>query len=394
VPYFDNAATTFPKPESVYEAMTGFMRTAAGNPGRGAHRLALCASEIIDESRLRVARFFGASSPSRVLFCSNCTAALNMVLHGLLEPGDHVVTSSMEHNAIIRPLHTLAQKGIEVTRVECASDGSWTVDDVMAAMRPKTRLVAVGHASNVTGTIQPIEELGLQVRSRDSLLLVDAAQTAGILPLDMESMSIDFLAFPGHKELLGPPGTGGLVAGKRAKLRPTQQGGTGTRSEEEWQPDDMPEGFETGTINSVGIAGLNAGLSFITKTGLDVIRAHQLTLIHRLLQGLATVPGLSLYGPAQADRQVGVVSINLSNWEPMDLGIALDQDFDIAVRTGLHCAPLAHRTIGTYPTGTVRFSPGHFTTLEDIDLAIDALHHLAGQWRRGVPQVGVADRTI
>ena len=391
MPYFDNAATTFPKPDAVIESMADFMRAAAGNPGRGAHRLALAASEAIDEARVKVARFFGMPDPMRVVFCMNCTAALNLAMHGLLKPGDHVVTSSMEHNAIIRPLHTLAQQGVDVTRVECAQDGSWTVEQILAAMRPETRLVVLSHASNVTGTIQPIEALGLELRSHGALFLVDAAQTAGVLPLDMEAYGIDLLALPGHKELLGPTGTGALIVGKQAVLRPFMQGGTGTRSEEEWQPENVPEGFEVGTLNSVGIVGLSAGISYINEIGLDRIRTHQIELMTRLLEGLATVPGLTVYGPAQSSRQVGVVSVNLDHWEPMDLGIALDQEYDIAVRTGLHCSPLAHRTIGTYPTGTVRFSPGYSTTTAEIDQAIEALHHLATQWQRGVPLVGMVD---
>jgi len=389
VPYFDNAATTFPKPECVYHAVSDFMRTVAGNPGRGVHRLAFAASGTVDDTRSLIAEFFGMPDPSRVIFGLNCTMALNIAMQGLLVPGDHVVTSSMEHNAVIRPLHALAKLGVEVTRVECAPDGSWTAEQIIQAMQPNTRLVVVSHATNVTGTIQPIEELGPLVQARGAMFLVDAAQTAGVLPLDMESMSIDLLAFPGHKELLGPPGTGALIIGERVKLRPILQGGTGTRSEEEWQPEGLPEGFEVGTINSAGIVGLGAGVNFIREIGLNAIRLHQMTLMTQLLDGLATVPGLTIYGPGLADRQVGVVSVNIANWEPMDLGLALDQDFDIAVRTGLHCAPVAHRTIGTYPTGTVRFSPGFFTTLEDIDYVVNALCQLSGQCSRGVPQVGI-----
>ena len=233
-------------------------------------------------------------------------------------------------------------------------------------------------------SILPIEEIGAGVRARDRLFLIDAAQTAGVLPIDVQAMNIDLLAFPGHKELLGPPGTGGLVVGERVRLRPIRQGGTGTRSEEEQQPTSLPEGFETGTLNSVGVAGLGAGVRFILETGIGRIRAHQKAVVQRLLRGLSTVPGLTIYGPCHADRQVGVVSVNLDRWEPTDLGVALDQDFEVAVRTGLHCAPLAHRTIGTFPTGTVRLSPGYFTTFEDVDWVITALERLARKWLRDV----------
>jgi cysteine desulfurase/selenocysteine lyase len=378
--YFDNAATTFPKPESVYAAMDSFLRTSAGNPGRGVHRLALAAGDIIDDTRALLAGLLGMPDPARVIFTANATDAINLALHGLLQPGDHVVTSSIEHNAVVRPLSALAQRGVTVTRVPCALDGSLDPDHVLAAIEPATRLVALTHASNVTGTILPIAEIGAGVRARDRLLLVDAAQTAGVMPIDVQSMNIDLLAFPGHKELLGPPGTGGLIVGERVQLRPIRQGGTGTLSEEEQQPSGLPEGFEIGTLNSVGLAGLGAGTRFILETGIDRIRAHQRAVLQRLLDGLSTVPGLTLYGPQSPDRRVGVVSLNLSGWEPTDLGVALDQDFDVAVRTGLHCAPLAHHTIGTFPTGTVRLSPGYFTTLEEVDWVIGALERLARRW--------------
>jgi cysteine desulfurase / selenocysteine lyase len=384
--YFDNAATTFPKPESVYCAVDQFLRTSAGNPGRGTHRLALAASEVIEDTRRLLACLFHVSNSSRVIFAANTTDALNIALHGLLRPGDHVVTSSMEHNAVVRPLCALEEQGIQVTRVPCASDGSLDPEQVVKAMRPQTRLVALIHASNVTGTILPIETVGAFVRERGALFLVDAAQTAGMLPIDVQAMNIDLLAFPGHKGLFGPPGTGGLVVGERVQLRPMRQGGTGTRSEEQRQPTELPEGFETGTVNSAGIAGLGAGVRFILEQGIDQIHAHESALTRRLLQGLSVVSGLTIYGPADIERQVGVVSIRLDHWEPMDVGVALDQDYDIAVRTGLHCAPVAHRTIGTFPTGTIRLAPGYFTTFEDVDRVIAALDFLAAHWQRGLPK--------
>ncbi len=386
MPYLDNAATTFPKPESVYRAMDEFMRQRAGNPGRGAHRLSLAANEVVDETRQLVARLFHAPNPNRVVFTANTTDAINLALHGLLQPGDHVVTTSMEHNAVVRPLHTLMQQGVRVTRVPCAPDGSVEPAQVLAAMRPDTRLVAMIHASNVTGIILPVESVGAAVRERGALFLVDAAQSAGVLPLDVQAMHIDLLAFPGHKGLFGPPGTGGLVVGERATLRPIRQGGTGTRSEEEEQPAMLPEGFETGTLNSAGIAGLGAGVRFVLEQGTERIRAHETALVEKLLAGLRDIPGLTLYGPTDVYRQVGVVSIRLAHWEPMDLGVALDQEFDISVRTGLHCAPLAHRTIGTLPTGTVRLAPGYFSTLDDVERVTDALRCLSTQWERGVPR--------
>jgi cysteine desulfurase family protein len=385
--YFDNAATSFPKPESVYHAMDEFMRTSAGNPGRGTHRLALAAGEIVDETRQLLARLFHVANASRVIFAANTTDALNIALHGLLQPGDHVVTSSMEHNAVVRPLCALEEQGIKVTRICCACDGSLDPEQVFKAMCPQTRLVALIHASNVTGTILPVETVGAYVRAHGAIFLVDAAQTAGVLPIDVQTMNIDLLAFPGHKGLFGPPGTGGLVVGERVQLHPIRQGGTGTRSEEQRQPTELPEGFETGTVNSVGIAGLGAGVRFILEQGVEQIHLRESMLTRRLLQGLSTISGVSIYGPSDVERQVGVISIRLDHWEPMDVGVALDQDYEIAVRTGLHCAPVAHRTIGSFPTGTIRFAPGYFTTFDDVDRVVAAVDDLTTHWQRGLPKL-------
>ncbi len=385
--YFDNAATSFPKPESVYRTMDDFMRRSAGNPGRGAHRLSLAASQVVDETRALVARLFNAPHPSRVIFAANTTDALNLALHGWLSPGDHVVTTTMEHNAVIRPLRALQKRGVQVTRVPCAPDGTLDAERLLGAMQPNTRLVVMIHASNVTGTILPLEKVAAGVRSRGGYLLVDAAQTAGVLPIDVQAMCIDLLAFPGHKCLFGAPGTGGLVIGERVQLRPLRQGGTGTRSEEEDQPAGLPEGLETGTLNSVGLAGLGAGVRFILQERTERIRAHERALVQKLLLGLQTIPGLTIYGPCDPERQVGVVSIRMESWEPMDLGVALDQDYDIAVRTGLHCAPVAHQTIGTFPTGTVRLAPGYLTQPDEIDSVIEALRCLSARWDRGVPRI-------
>lgn len=376
--YFDNAATSFPKPECVYQTVDSFFRTSAGNPGRSVHRLALAAYEVIEDTRALLASFFGASGASRVVFTANCTDALNMAFHGLgLEPGDNVITSSMEHNAVVRPLTALSQQGVTVTRVPCEVDGTLDPEKLFAAMTSATRLVVLTQASNVTGTILPVEEIGPVIRSKGCIFLVDAAQSAGVLPINVEEMCIDLLAFPGHKDLLGPPGTGGLIVGERVHLQPVRQGGTGTFSEREQQPVDLPEGFEVGTLNSIGIAGLGTGIRFILEAGLDKVRSHQKAVMKRLMDNLARIDGLTIYGPADAERQVGVVSINLAGWQPTDLGVALDQEYEIAVRTGLHCAPWAHRTIGTFPTGTVRFSPGYSTTLDEVNKVGNAVEQLA-----------------
>ncbi len=375
--YFDNASTTFPKPESVYVAMDRFARNHAANPGRGSHKMAVAASNTVDDTRKALAQLFNVEDPYHIVFALNATDALNTGLHGLLESGDHVITSSMEHNSVIRPLHTLRERGVTCTRVACAADGSLSPEAVMSAFTPATRLVVLTHASNVTGTIMPIEEIGPLVRQRGAYFMVDAAQSAGVLDIDLGAMCIDLLAFPGHKGLMGPQGTGGLVLGDRVRLRPLKQGGTGTQSALEGQPEELPEALESGTLNGVGIAGLGASVRFLLAKGVKRVREEEGVVLDRMLEGLRTVPGLTLYGPCDSGRQVGVVSINLAGWQPSDLGIALDRDFDIAVRTGLQCSGPAHRTIGTFPNGTVRVSLGYFTTPKEVDWLISALKELA-----------------
>jgi cysteine desulfurase family protein len=377
--YLDNAATSFPKPPVVAEAISDFLTNRAGNPGRSGHALALAAQRVVSDTRRLLADLFGAPEPSRVVFALNTTDALNTALWGLLRPGDRVVTTSVEHNAVARPLTALAEMGVLVTRVPCAPDASLDLDDLLAALRAApTRLVAMTHASNVTGTILPVPEAASLAHEHGALFVLDAAQTAGVLPIDVVGMGIDLLAFPGHKGLLGPTGTGGLYVSQGVRLRPLRQGGTGTRSEEERQPEELPEGLEAGTVNTVGIAGLGAALRHLTGLGVERVRQHESKLTARLLTGLREIPGLRIHGLADPSRQVATVSVTLADWEPVDLGAVLDSSFGIAVRPGLHCAPLAHRTIGTYPQGTVRLSPGPFTTEAEIDQALAALRALAG----------------
>lgn len=377
--YLDNAATSFPKPPAVGSAIVEFLANSAGNPGRSGHALAVAAQRVVANTRAGLAHFFGVSDPSRIVFALNTTDAINIALWGLLSPGDRVVTTSVEHNAIARPLTALADVGVEVVRAPCAPDGTLDPSDVARLVVEKpTRLVAMTHASNVTGAILPAAEVAAIAHQHGALMLLDAAQTAGVLPIDVGRMQVDLLAFPGHKGLLGPTGTGGLYVAPEVKPRPTRQGGTGTRSEEDRQPDQLPESLESGTVNTVGIAGLAASLEYVTARGLETIAAHERCLTERLLKGLSGIPGLTVHGPRDASRQVATVSITLEGWEPVDLGAALDSSFGVAVRPGLHCAPLAHRTIGTYPRGTVRLSPGPFTTEDEIDGALAALSALAG----------------
>ena len=376
--YLDNAATSWPKPESVYQTMDEFLRTKAGNPGRGGHSMAVAASEAVEETRLLLAQLINAADKDRVIFTLNCTDSLNIGLKGLLGPGDHVIISSLEHNSVARPLRKLEREGVRVTRLSPPSGGDFVSPrDVARVVTRKTKLVVMNHASNVTGVIQPIEEYGVIARRHNLIFMVDAAQTAGKYPIDVQANNIDLLAFSGHKGLFGPPGTGALYISERVELDSLREGGTGSRSESEEQPTDLPDKFESGTVNCAGIAGLGAGLKFILKKGMDKILAHEQSLADQLLEGLAHVPRVTVYKVKDRSEQAPVVSFNLAGSTPGEAGAILDQAFDIKVRTGLHCAPVAHRTIGTFPLGTIRLSPGYFNTVEEIDFTVEAIKKIA-----------------
>jgi cysteine desulfurase family protein len=377
--YLDNAATSWPKPESVYRTMDDFLRTKGGNPGRGSNSMALTAGDTVEETRRLVARLINASEANRVIFTLNCTDALNLGLKGLLKPGDHVITDSIGHNSLGRPLRKLEQNGIKVTRVPPLRDTGFVSPlDIEAAIIRDTRLVAVTHASNVNGVIQPIEEYGLVARKHKIAFMVDAAQTAGKYPIDVETSNIDLLAFSGHKGLFGPPGTGVLYLSNRVNVDTVREGGTGSFSEQEEQPDILPDKYESGTLNSVGIAGLGAGLKFIFDESLDKIIAHEIFFTGKLIAGLSDIQGVSLYLPKDLSQMVPVVSFNIKGYQPGEVGTILDQAFDIKVRAGLQCAPAAHKTLGTFPSGTVRLSPGYFNLAGEIELTVKAVERIAG----------------
>lgn len=382
--YFDNAATSWPKPPGVAEAMVHFLNDVGANPGRSGHRLSVEAGRIVYNAREAVAKLFNAPDPLRVVFGHNATEALNLALRGLLRPGDHVITSSMEHNSVMRPLRALEQQGVEVTVVRCSPEGFLDPADVEAAVRPDTAMITLNHASNVVGTILPIAETGEIARRHGLLLLVDAAQTAGAYPIDVETDKIDLLAFTGHKSLCGPMGTGGLVIGERVdekRMELPKRGGTGSRSEHEEQPDFLPDMCESGTPNAVGLAGLEAGLRWVLERGVETIRAHEVELPQRLIDGLGDIPGVTVYGGLDATRQTATVSFNITGMEPSEVGLRLDEEYGIMCRVGLHCAPVAHKTIGTFPTGTVRFGLGAFNTPEEVDIAVAAVDELAREAR-------------
>ncbi len=374
--YFDNAATSFPKPEKVIQAMVHFSREIGASPGRSGHRLAIEAGRVVFEAREGIARLFGVKDSSRVVFGLNATEGINQGLKGLLRPGDHVITSSMEHNSVMRPLRAMMKEGLEVTILNCSPEGLLDPSEVKKGIRPNTRMVVLNHASNVVGTIQPLSEIGEVCRRQEVLFFVDAAQSAGAIPIDMEREKIDLLAFTGHKALFGPPGTGGLVLGERVEekeLVPVKRGGTGSRSEQEEQPDFLPDLCESGTPNAVGLAGLLAGLEFVMKVGIEKIRRHENRLTEKLLQGLLKIGGVTVYGPRTAERQLATVSFNLKGVTPSEVGLRLDEDFGILCRVGLHCAPAAHRTLRTFPEGTVRFGLSYLNREEEVEESLQAV---------------------
>jgi cysteine desulfurase/selenocysteine lyase len=378
--YLDNAATSWPKPPQVIQAMSDFLERAGGNPGRSGHRLSIAAGRVVYDAREAVSELFNAPDPLRVIFTMNATHAINIALNGLLSPGDHVVTSSIEHNAVMRPLRAFEKAGVRLTVVPCARDGTLDLAGVESAITPDTRLVVINHASNVVGTILPVAEIASIAHCTGALLLVDAAQTAGVLPIDVQAMGIDLLAFTGHKGLYGPPGTGGLVIGDSVnvdEMEPLMRGGTGSRSEFEIQPDDCPDKFESGTPNGVGIAGLGAGARFVMERGVESIRAHEVELTRALVDGLQAIPGVIVYGPQDSMQRTATVSITAAGHRVSEIGLRLDDEFDILCRVGLHCAPAAHRTLGTFPEGTVRLAAGVFTTADDIRATVAAVGRIA-----------------
>jgi len=383
--YLDNAATSWPKPPGVAEAMVHFLDEVGANPGRAGHRLAVEAGRIVYNAREAVAELFNAPDPLRIAFGPNVTEALNLALRGLLRPGDHVITSSMEHNSVMRPLRALERQGVELTVVGCSREGFLDPADVVeAAIRPQTRMVALNHASNVVGTLLPVAEVGRICRQHGLLLLVDAAQTGGAYPVDVQADAIDLLGFTGHKSLGGPMGTGGLIVGERVdekRMEPLKRGGTGSRSEHEEQPDFLPDMCESGTPNAVGLAGLEAGVRWVLERGVEAIRAHEVALTQRLIAGLCAIPGVTAYGCRDAELQTATVSFNIAGVEPSEVGLRLDDEYGIMCRVGLHCAPAAHRTLGTFPVGTVRFGLSAFNTMDEVEAALAAVGELAKEAR-------------
>jgi cysteine desulfurase family protein len=378
--YLDSAATSWPKPPCVVESMMHFMNEVGANPGRSAHHLSIESGRIVYDTREVIAELFGIADPLRIVFGLNVTESLNLALQGILLPGDHVITGSLEHNSMMRPLRALEQEGIELTIAPCSKEGFLDPEDIEKSIKPNTKLIALNHASNVVGTLLPIDEVGHIARKNGLFFLVDAAQTGGSYPIDMNLQDIDLLAFTGHKSLLGPMGTGGLVVGERvdtALMKPLKRGGTGSFSEHEEQPDFLPDIYESGTPNVVGLAGLNASVRWIMERGVNSIRTHEIHLTRKMIERLLEIPGITIHGSRDAQLQTPIISLEIKDISPSEAGMYLDEEYNILCRVGLHCSPAAHRTIGTFPAGTLRFSMGIFNTDEDIEITIEAIARIA-----------------
>ncbi len=372
--YLDHAATSFPKPEKVKQAVMDHLEKYSASPGRSGHSLSLAASRSLFEARETIAAFFHVDDSRKVIFTRNVTESLNLAIYGMVREGDHVVTTSMEHNSVMRPLRNLEAKGmIQLTVVLSSPEGLPDIEGLALAVQSKNpRLLIVNHASNVTGTLVDLERI-TEIKG-SACLLVDGAQTAGSIPIHLDSLDVDLFAFTGHKALQGPQGTGGLILKTgQEPLHPLMQGGTGSHSEFEQQPDFLPDRFESGTPNGCGFAGLAAGISAVEERGVTAIREHEIKLTQKLLEGVLPLDRIQVFGPKDPHKQTAVISIQVDGMSPSEVGFQLDREFGICVRTGLHCAPAAHRTIGTFPQGTVRISLGITNSMEDVEAAIGAL---------------------
>jgi len=379
--YLDHAATSWPKPPAVYAAVMKTMEEDAANPGRGSHQMAVRASRVLFDTRKAIAKLFRIANPNDIAFTLNTTMALNLAIQGLVKPGDHVITTAVEHNSVRRPLELLKRLyAVEVTEVNTDEQGHLDVKQISAAIRHNTRLVVVNHSSNLLGSILPIAEIGSLTRAQGITLLVDAAQSAGIVDIDVEAMGIDLLAFPGHKGLLGPQGTGGLYIHPNVDLEPLLYGGTGSQSEALEQPKVRPDRFEAGTQNTPGLAGLRAGVQYVLQETTQRIYEHEWMLTQRIMSGLQAVEGVRILGPELGQPRTGIVSFVIEGVDPSETAFILDQHYKIAVRSGFHCTPLAHSTAGTLATGAVRASVGCFTNEMEADALVAAVREIRGHY--------------
>ncbi|HUX08186.1 MAG TPA: aminotransferase class V-fold PLP-dependent enzyme [Acidobacteriota bacterium] len=376
--YLDNAATTYPKPKEVLQQALDFFASYGVNPGRSGFDLCVYAGEMVHKTRKELAEFFGGSNPDYLTFAYNASDALNIIIQGILRDGDHAISTTVEHNSVIRPLnHLREEKGVEVDYVPVGEDFQVDPQEIASRFRDNTRLVIVNHGSNVIGAIQPVAKIGALCRERGVYFAIDTAQTAGVIPIDVEAMNVDALAFTGHKSLLGPTGIGGVWVREGIDIRATRAGGTGVRSAYPMHLDEFPYRLEVGTCNLFGIAALHYAQEYIAERGLDNIHKHEMELFRRLYEGISEIEGVTIYGPATAEGRLPVLSFNVVNREATDVGTLLDVEYDIATRTGLHCAPLIHEQLGTGKHGSVRMSIGPMNEMKDVEAGIAAIAEIA-----------------
>lgn len=374
--YLDNAATTMHKPKEVIDAVINAM-SSMGNAGRGASEASLSASRIIYDTREKLCKFFNGENPKQIVFTNNSTESLNVAIKGLLNAGDHVITTMLEHNSVLRPLYEMREKGVELTIIESDKNGSFRLEDMEAAIQPNTMMIVCTNGSNLTGNYVPLKPVGELAKRHDILFVVDASQTAGVFPIDVQDMMIDVLCFTGHKGLLGPQGTGGMYVREGLKIRPLKTGGSGVQTYSKTHPAEMPTALEAGTLNGHGIAGLHAAMSYLEETGVDQIRAREQELMWRFYEGVKDIPEITIYGDFSTKERCAIVTLNIGDYDSSEVSDALLTEYSISTRSGGHCAPLMHEALGTVEQGAVRFSFSHYNTEEEVDAAIEAVRELA-----------------
>lgn len=374
--YMDNAATTMHKPQEVIDAVVRAM-SSMGNAGRGANEASLSASRVIYDTRERLARLFGAKDARRIAFTNNSTESLNIAIKGILSLGDHVITTMLEHNSVLRPLYEMEKKGVKLTIVPSDSMGRLNIRDIEEAITPDTKMIVCTNGSNLTGNYIDVKPIGELAHRHNVLFVVDASQTAGVFPIDVEDMKIDILCFTGHKGLLGPQGTGGIYVREGVEIRPLKTGGSGIQTYSKTHPIQMPTALEAGTLNGHGIAGLHAALAYLERTGIDEIRAREQSLMRRFYEGVKEIPGVKIYGDFSQENRCAIVTLNIGEYDSSEVSDELLTEYGISTRPGGHCAPLMHEALGTVEQGAVRFSFSHYNTEEEVDIAIRAIHELA-----------------
>ena len=376
--YLDNAATTMRKPDEVVQAVTNALCTM-GNAGRGVHDAALDASRVIFETRMRLAEFFHAESPTQIVFTMNSTESLNIAIKGILNAGDHVITTELEHNSVLRPLYEMEERGVELSFVKSDKNGIICYEDFEKEIKSNTKAIICTHGSNLTGNLIDIKKVGIIAKAHNLLFVVDASQTAGVFPIDVQDMNIDILCFTGHKGLLAPQGTGGMYVREGLQVRPLLSGGSGVQTYRKKHPEQMPTALEAGTLNAHGIIGLNAAITYIQNTGMENIREKEQELMWEFYSQVKEIPGVTVYGDFSTKERCAIVTLNIRDYDSSEVSDALVMDYEISTRPGAHCAPLMHHALGTVEQGAVRFSFSHFNTMEEVYTAVNAIKELASE---------------